>query len=152
MINELSSKTVVEYEEVEKLKRDPWKFISDISDKKQYIFDASDIQLEKEYDPFLTNRNFSHFPDTVLFANDINSSYNLHPKLQYDYYFYSIKKRFRRSSWYKQTKDDDIKVIMKKYKYNRKRAEEVLPMLSKEQLNELKQSLFIGGTKKSYNF
>ena len=72
--------------------------------------------------------------------------------MQYDYYFYSIKKRFRRSSWYKQTKDDDIKVIMKKYKYNRKRAEEVLPMLSKEQLNELKQSLFIGGTKKSYNF
>ena len=33
MINELSSKTVVEYEEVEKLKRDPWKFISDICDK-----------------------------------------------------------------------------------------------------------------------
>lgn len=130
----------------------PWTFIADLSHKKEYLFKSADPQLEKEYNSFLTNKNFSHFPDTVLLSNDLNKAYNLDNKLQFDYYFYSIRKRYRKSEWYKKTDTEDIKIIKKKYNYNQKRAEEVLPLITKPDLDKLKQSLFIGGSKKSYNF
>ena len=60
-----------------------------------------DSLTEKEYVPFLINRTMSYFPDTVLYANEINLRGHLENRLQNDYLLNSISKKKRFSRWLK---------------------------------------------------
>lgn len=123
----------------------PFDVINDISFKKARIITGEN---EKEYNPFLTNRGLSYFPDTIFHAQEMNTLHHLDKKLQYEYLFNTIRKSKRFSKWSKKDNDKDIEIIIEYFGYSRKRAEEALTILSKEQIKSIKKKLDKGGVAK----
>lgn len=118
----------------------PFDYIKDISDKKEYIFDN-----EKDYVPFIVNRGFSLYQDTIMLANIANKLSNIDKKLQHDFLFYSVNKRKRWAKWPKKQKNEDLAYIQEYYKYSIDKAKSVLSILSADQLAKIKEELKQGG-------
>jgi len=106
---------------------------------------SKDPRLEKDYVPFVINKCFSYFPDTIFYANRMNQSVFLDKKLQYDYYIHSISKRKRFSKWIKPEENKDLEIVKEVYGYSDVRAREVIDMLPMDKLRELVQK---GGQKR----
>ncbi|CAB4182113.1 clamp loader small subunit [uncultured Caudovirales phage] len=123
----------------------PFDVINDISLKKAGLITGDN---EKDYNPFLTNRGLSYFPDTIFHAQEMNKLHHLDKKLQYDYLFNSIRKSKRFSKWSKKDNIKDIDAIIEYFGYSRRRAEEVLNILDKEQVKSIKKKLDKGGVAK----
>ena len=123
----------------------PFDVINDISLKKAGLITGDN---EKDYNPFLTNRGLSYFPDTIFHAQEMNKLHHLDKKLQYDYLFNSIRKSKRFSKWSKKDNIKDIDAIIEYFGYSRRRAEEVLNILDTEQVKSIKKKLDKGGVAK----
>lgn len=106
---------------------------------------SKDPRLEKDYVPFVINKCFSYFPDTIFYANRLNQAAFLDKKLQYDYYIHSISKRKRFSKWIKPEENKDLEIVKQIYGYSDARAREVIDMLPMDKLRELVQK---GGQKR----
>jgi len=101
---------------------------------------------DKNYVPFIINRGFSYFKDTVLFANEMNIKHQLPPKMQYDFYRNIVSNKKRFSKWAKKANaSNDILAIQKYYNYSRQRAEEAYKILTKGQIQEIHKLLDKGG-------
>ena len=119
-------------------------FLNAINDNKKDLF--QDPQAEKDYAPFMINRGLSFFPDTVLYANEMNRSVQIPSKWQFDFLKNSIPKKKRFSKWFKKdATTEQLKLVMKHYNYSEKKAYEVLTILSPKQLIELQQAYEHGG-------
>ena len=103
---------------------------------------------EKEYSPFMINRNFSYFQDTVLFANEMNIKSHLPNKLQYDFLMGTIRPRKRFTKWTKKDRPAKIEIIKEYYNYSTPKAEAVVDLISDERLKQMKDTLSQGGKKK----
>ena len=122
-----------------------FEFVNSITYNKQNLFE--DPQAETDYVSFVVNRALSYFPDTVLYANEMNIHNTVPKQWQFEYLRQAIHKRRRYSKWAKKTIDsDDLKVVQTYYKYSTERAVEALQILSKEQIEYLKQLMDTGGT------
>lgn len=126
----------------------PFDAVNSISHTKKYLLE--DEATEREYVPFIVNRAFSNFNDTLLLANEINKYPHLDKKLQYDFLFNSVTKRKRYSKWNKKKTDDKVDLIAQYYKYSIEKAKSVLPLLTDEQLAIIKQKLTQGGVDKKH--
>ena len=123
----------------------PFKFVDAInSTKKNLIVDS---YTEKMYQPFMTNRALSYFPDTIFYANEMNLYHNLDNKLQFDYLINNVRPKKRFSKWSKVQDDEDIQAVKEYFKYNTDKAKAALAILSPEHINEIKEKLHKGGTK-----
>lgn len=107
--------------------------------KKDYQYDLSG------YVPFLTNRAFAGFIDTVLFAEQMNQSHRLDPQLQYDFYYYGIRKGNRFDPIPKPVEPEYLDVVMAFYNYSRQKALEVMHLLSKQDILNMVKSMDKGG-------
>jgi len=103
--------------------------------------------LNSEYVPYVVNRCLSYFPDTLFHANRMNTRSSLTRDQQYQYYLEGLSKRKRFSKWVKPETDSDLETVMQYYGYSRRHAQTVLPLISQEQMNQLKNSLKTGGQK-----
>jgi hypothetical protein len=115
----------------------PFFFISDLSYEKRYVFNEN---IEHNYIPFITNKNYSFSKETILLANKMNM--NLYTKkMHFDFYFSALSKKRRYNKWIKKVKEkiDDISFIKELYLCNEKRAIEHLSILDKRQLTKLKK-------------
>jgi len=121
----------------------PFDYVKAASYSKKDIM-VDDI-AEKAYTPYIVNRALSYHLDTVLFANEMNINHNMDNRLQFDFYINTIKKRNRFSKWHKVIDDNDVDIVKSAFNYNKKRAEEVLSLLSKDQIQSLKNRMNIGG-------
>jgi hypothetical protein len=122
----------------------PFDFINAINDTKKNLFE--DPQAEKEYIPFIVNKALSNFHDTLFYANEMNSRTHLSKKMQFDFLRYSIVSKKRFSKWNKKkTITEDITAICDYYKYSKAKAFEVLSILTKEQIEFIKQEMYKGG-------
>lgn len=126
----------------------PFDYVNSITfNKKDMMTGTENDELaEKSYVPFVVNRALSYFPDTILYANEINCNHHLDNKLQYHYLINSIRPKKRFSKWAKKQEDNDLDAVIQYYGYNREKAEQALSLLSPEQLEELKQRLNKGGS------
>jgi hypothetical protein len=125
----------------------PFDFVNAINNTKQdLIRDSENPDLaETFYKPFIINRAFSHFKDTIMYANEINMYPNIANKLQNDYYLNSIRKGKRYSKWHKKEEDDKIEAIMEYYNVNYAKAREIGNVLTDEHLTLIKIKLIKGG-------
>jgi Bacteriophage clamp loader A subunit len=105
--------------------------MKDLSYDKKGIIDESN---EGEYIPFLTNKYFSFFPDTIYYANEMNMAQSLDNKLQHDYYLFSLRKNKRYYKWPKKDNQEIIQAVQKYYGYSVAKAKEVLSILNNEQV------------------
>jgi len=118
----------------------PFELIKSISNSKKDI-----LEDEKDYNAFMVNRGLSYFPDTVIYANEMNKYHHLGGRLQYQFLINIIRKRNRFSKWNKSTESDDIKIIKEYYDYSNEKARDVLPLLSKQHLNTIRNRIQHGG-------
>lgn len=119
-------------------------FLNSINQTKENLI-QKDPKVEKEYLPFVVNKCFSYFPDTIFYANRMNQFSGLDKKLQYDFYIHSISKRKRFSKWIKSEENKDLEVVKEVYGYSDRHAKEVLDLLPIDKLRELVQK---GGQKR----
>lgn len=56
---------------------------------------------EKDYVPFMINRGLSYFPDTIMYANEMNKYSSIPKDWQFAFYMHSIKPKKRFSKWHK---------------------------------------------------
>ena len=114
--------------------------------KKQMIVD--DI-TEKDYAPFLVNRALSQHKDCLAFANEMNSRHYLEKKLQFDYLLNTVRSMKRPfAKWAKAEKNDDLECVKLVYGLSDSKAREALKLLSKEQIQKLKEETLTGGLRK----
>ena len=118
----------------------PFELIKSISNSKKDI-----LENEKDYNAFMVNRGLSYFPDTVIYANEMNKYHHLDGDLQYQFLINIVRKRNRFSKWNKSTESDDIKIIKDFYGYSNEKARDVLPLLSRKNLNIIRNRIQHGG-------
>ena len=127
----------------------PFDFVNDINfGKKDIMTDSDNPELaEKTYNPFLTNRALSYFPDTIQFANMMNNNSHIDNMLQYSFLLNIIRKRKRFSKWFKKNDDDVLQMVIEYYGYSVNKAKEVLKILDNDQLELIREKLIKGGMK-----
>jgi len=118
----------------------PFDFIKSISSTKKDI-----LENEKDYNAFMINRGLSYFPDTVIYANEMNKFHHLDSRLQYSFLINIIRKRNRFSKWNKSIESENISAIKKYYGYSNEKARDVLPLLSNENLKTIRGRINHGG-------
>ena len=118
----------------------PFELIKSISNTKKDI-----LENEKDYNAFMVNRGLSYFPDTVIYANEMNKFHHLDSRLQYHFLINTIRKRNRFSKWNKSIESDNISAIKKFYGYSNEKARDVLPLLSDENLKIIRGRIQHGG-------
>ena len=125
----------------------PFDFMNAASFSKEDLIRNSDIpeHTEKMYTPYVVNRGFTNFEDTILHANEMNMRHGLFDAAQFDYYKAVLGKRKRFSKWPKADKDINLDAIQKVYECNRTVAKQYLKVLNKEQLETIHDKINEGG-------
>jgi hypothetical protein len=114
-----------------------------LQSKKQLI--VNDL-TEKEYQPFLVNRALSQHKDCVLFANEMNRRHGLDKKLQNDFLLNTIRSMKRPfAKWAKSEKNDDLECLKLVFGLSDSKARDALRLLSKEQIQQIKEQTLKGG-------
>jgi len=101
----------------------------------------------KTYPPYIINRCLSGHIDCVMYANEMNMHHQLDKDMQYLFYLNSLRKKKRFSPWLRKDKVTDLECVKTYYGYSNEKASQALKILTKEQLNFIKQRLDIGGSK-----
>jgi hypothetical protein len=110
--------------------------------------DLIDSFNESDYPAWVVNRAMSFYPDTILQVNEMNQRSTIPKILQYKYLLHSVRKKNRYSPWLKVKVDPDVAVIKEYYGYSTRKAKEMMPLISKESLHQMKESLDRGGIRK----
>jgi len=118
----------------------PFDIIKSISSTKKNI-----LENEKDYNAFMVNRGLSYFPDTVIYANEMNKYHHLDTRLQFDFLINIVRKRNRFSKWNKSIESENINAIKEYYGYSNEKARDVLPLLSDENLKTIRGKIQHGG-------
>ena len=82
-----------------------------------------------------------------MFANEMNKYSFLDKDMQYSFYLNTLRKKKRFSPWLRKDKVTDLQCVKQYYGYSNEKASQALKILSKQQLEFIKQKLEIGGTK-----
>jgi len=125
----------------------PFDFMNAASLTKENLISDNDYpeMIEKEYVPYIVNRGFSNFEDSILHANEMNQRAHLFNAAQFQYYRSVLRKRKRFSKWYKSEKNEDLDAIQQVYMCSRSIAKLYYKALSTDDLKQIKEKLEIGG-------
>tara|TARA_B110000977_G_scaffold15056_1_gene18572 strand:+ start:4364 stop:4768 length:405 start_codon:yes stop_codon:yes gene_type:complete len=126
----------------------PFDFMNAASFSKDDLISKHDNpdMAEKLYTPYIVNRGFVNFEDTILHANEMNMRPHLPAKAQFDYYRTALRKRKRFSKWPKAEKSTDLDAIQEVYQCNRTVAKQYLKALTKEDMKVVHSKLETGGS------
>jgi hypothetical protein len=122
-------------------------WLNSIYQSKENIMDV-DISSKKDYSPFVINKCLSGHIDCLMYVNEMNINHSLDKKLQYDFFINIVRKKKRGfSPFLRKEKFQDLEVVKSYYGYSNEKAEQVLKILTKEQLDFIKSKFELGGTK-----
>lgn len=116
----------------------PFDYVNCINSKKENMMHEND-ENEKFYDPFLTNRALSYFPDSLLYANEMNSRHFLDKKMQHDYLYHGVSKKKRFSKWATRNTNGNIEFLVRVYECSKSKAEEISEVLGESLVEQLKR-------------
>jgi len=110
-----------------------------LSNKKYWM----NSQTEHEYSPISINIGLSQHLDCILYVNEMNRNWqSVTPIMHYDYMFHSIRKMNRKyNKWAKKFPTEDIDLIKEYYQISKLKAEEYLSILTKDQLETIRQEV-----------
>jgi hypothetical protein len=122
----------------------PFDYINAINFTKQNLFE--DPQAHKDYNAWIVNKGLSYFPDTLLYANEMNRHYGIPKNWQFSFLLNSIAKKKRFSKWSKKDAiSESLRLVKEYYGYSNEKAKQALSVLSEEQLAMIEQKLYKGG-------
>lgn len=121
----------------------PFDYLNAINYTKENIVHGTnnDELAEDGYVPFVINKGLSYFPDTILYANEMNTRSHIDKALQFDYLINSIRKKKRFSKWHKGVKSEDLQAIQEYYNLSYGKAEQALKSLTKDEIECIKNKL-----------
>lgn len=123
----------------------PFDFINAINVTKQNLF-QDDPTVRKDYKAFIVNMGLSQFPDTILYANEMNQRSHISEDWQFFFLLNSISKKKRFSKWAKKDSvTESLSLVKEYYGYSSNRAKEALSVLSEDQIAMIKEKLYKGG-------
>jgi len=123
----------------------PFDYVNAINYSKKDIMETPED--ETAYTPFVVNRSLSYFADTVQIANEMNRYHHLDNRLQFSFLINIIRKRKRFSKWLKPEIQNDVDVVKEYYGYSNEKASQVLPLLSPQQIEIIRNKVNKGGRK-----
>ena len=104
-----------------------------------------DEEAISSYPPYIVNRCLSGHLDTVLFANEMNKYSNIDKDMQYSFFLYTLRKRKRFSPWLKKEQMDNLDLVKKHYGYSNEKAKVAVSLLTKTQLEYIRNKHDMGG-------
>ena len=124
-----------------------FKFVEAVSKSKKDLIKDAEVpeDMEKEYNPYITNKAFSFYVDTILHANEMNAKHWVFKDAQFRYYLGGLRPRFRKTEWFKAKKDSDLDNIQQVFQCNRTVAKQYMKVLSKENLQVINNKVSKGG-------
>jgi len=117
----------------------PFDIVNDINYIKKGII--NDEVSAKEYNAWIVNRALSYFPDTIFYAQEMNTNHTLDNKMQYDYLFNAIRPAKRFSKWGKKDKNQDIEMVQQYFGYSRSKALIAMSILTPDQMKAIGASV-----------
>ena len=105
-----------------------------------------DPDVIKDYAPYIINRCLSGNLDCILFVNEMNKYSFIDKDMQYSFYLNTLRKKKRFSPWLRKDKVTDLQCVKQYYGYSNEKASQALKILSKQQLDYIKQRLDTGGS------
>ena len=124
-------------------------YLRAINETKELLLDSDDLMWEKKYPPYIINRCLSVFWDTIMPVNEMNGLHFLPKKLQFHFLINTIRKKKRfGGKWLTQPKLKDLDYVKEYYGYSNEKAREALTILSKEDIEKIKDKLQKGGRTK----
>lgn len=125
-------------------KVNPFDVLGSINKKTANPFD--EFGDYSKYPAFMVNRGLSYHPDSIPFANMMNERPNMDNEFQYKFLFHVVPKRSRFGKWAKKEKASaDVSLLSKYYGISHERAREYYSLLTKEQIDKIKEHFDIGG-------
>lgn len=123
----------------------PFDFINSITYSKRNLLEE-DPQSIKEYEPFIVNKGLSYFPDTIMYANEMNKRWHVPKEWQFHYFLNTVSKKKRFSKWFKQEKDHANFSLVKEYfNLSDHKTRDALQVLTESQIEVIKEKLYKGG-------
>lgn len=119
-------------------------WLKSINETKTNLIDEDPL-LESKYLPYVINRCLSGHIDSLMYANEMNINHCLDYKLQYDFLLNTLRSKKRFSPWVRKDELVNLQIVKKYYGYSDEKAKQVLPLLSNEQLDIIRQKLETGG-------
>jgi len=124
-------------------------YLNSINFTKENLLDTDDLTWEKKYPPFVINKCLSMFYDCIAQVNEMNGYHFLDKKTQFHFLLNSIRKKKRfGGKWLSQNKLKNLEYVKEYYGYSNEKAKEALNILTKEQVEFIKEALSKGGRKK----
>jgi hypothetical protein len=118
----------------------PFDYVNAVTFTKEDIYNPDDV--EHNYVPFVVNRALSYFPDTILFANEINQRSHIDPQMQFDFYLNIIRKQKRYAKWAKKPTDSKnhqyCQYVCEYYNCSIAKSYEIISILTDTQLEFIK--------------
>ena len=106
----------------------------------------------KDYVPFIVNRALSYHIDCIHYVNELNLYPFLEKDMQYQYLLNSIRKMKRKfQKWQKAEVVQDLECVKIFFGYSNEKAKDVLRVLSKEQIAEIRKRTETGGANNDRN-
>ena len=122
-------------------------FFTSINHKKDLLKDEP--QAIVLYNPSMINQLLSQYPDAILHVNEMNSRPNCDDKLQFDYYFHSLRKGDRniqtRSGKKSYLDDTNLELVKEYYGFSTSKAKTALEILTDDELESIRKRFFKGG-------
>ena len=122
-------------------------YLNAINFTKNDLMKSEDKLWVKKYPAFIVNKMLSAFSDTIMLVNEMNRNHFLDKDMQFQFLINSIRSKKRFSPFLRANKLKDIECVKEYYGYSNDKAKSALDILTKEQLNLIKERLFKGGTK-----
>lgn len=119
-------------------------FLKDINTEKKNLL-RLDPLAEKDFSPYLINRNLANFIDCIFYVSELNIRPNMDKKMQYDYLINGLKSRKRFAKTPKPQKEEDVELVQRYYNYDMKKALEAYELLSDNDLEIIRQYFVTGG-------
>jgi len=121
----------------------PFDFVNSINYTKKDLMKDPEVS-ETSYVPYVVNKALSYFPETVMYANEMNRV-QADGKLQYHYLLNTVRPGKRFAKWVKKDDTESIELVKLFYGYSTEKAQQALTVLSRENLHYIKQKLQRGG-------
>ena len=116
------------------------KYLTAINWSKEKLLDTDDKDWEKKYPPYIINKGLSYFSDTVMYANEMKH-------MQFSFLLNTIRPKKRFSKWLKASKLSNLDLVKVYYGYSNEKAKQALELLTKKQIEYIKNKLYRGGKK-----
>lgn len=125
----------------------PFDYVTSVSYSKVNLMEGTenDELAEKDYNPYIVNKALSYHSDTIGFANEMNIRYQLSKKAQYSFFINILRPKKRYAKWSKKENDGDLSIIKECYGYNDTKARTALTILTKQQIDSIREKLDKGG-------